>query len=53
MILIILATGTGLLFPAYNAWAQPRPLKVSVVVIPPYSTRISDYVNTPNKLIVT
>jgi TANFOR domain-containing protein len=33
--------------------SQTFPLKVIVVVTPPYSTRISDYVNTPNKINVT
>jgi len=32
---------------------QTYPLKVIVMVTPPYSTRISDYINTPNKIIVT
>jgi TANFOR domain-containing protein len=42
---------------ALQAWnclqGQTYPLKVIVVVTPPYSTRISDYTNTPNKIIVT
>jgi TANFOR domain-containing protein len=36
-----------------SMFAQPHPLKVNVVVVPPFSTRISDYINTPNKIIVT
>ncbi len=45
IMIFLLVCGSGI--------AQPRPLKVNVVVIPPYSTRISDYINTPNKIIVT
>ena len=53
MILVILSFFMMFLLDDFSAGAQNRPLKVSVVVIPPYSTRISDYVNTPNKINVT
>jgi len=43
----------GLIFITLSASAQHYPLRVNVTVMPPYSTRISDYINTPGKIIVT
>src|SRR5574344_1439411 len=34
-------------------FAQPSPISVNVMVAPPYTSSISDYMNTPNKIMIT
>lgn len=42
------------LFLTQWVWAQARPsVTVTVQVLPPYSTYVSDYVNSPNKVVFT
>lgn len=38
---------------AVAGFAQPSPVMVNVMVAPPYTSSISDYMNIPNKIVIT
>lgn len=38
---------------AVAGFAQPSPVMVNVMVAPPYTSSISDYINIPNKIVIT
>ncbi|MFN3556284.1 MAG: hypothetical protein ACK4VN_10005 [Bacteroidales bacterium] len=42
-----------LIFLSVASQAQFAPVRINVSVTPPYSTKISDYTNNPNKVLVT
>jgi TANFOR domain-containing protein len=53
LVTIIIATFLiAMVFP-FDGMAQFAPVRVNVAVTPPYSTKLSDYTNQPNKILIT
>jgi TANFOR domain-containing protein len=44
---------TLLIFMAAGAVAQPYTVTIAIAVMPPYTSRIDDYINQPNKVMAT
>jgi TANFOR domain-containing protein len=51
-IALLLVAGVFVWF-SNAANAQPTPVKANVVVMPPYTPSLYDYINTPNKVVIT